>query len=451
MNSFDFFRIFFADVHLFLFLMVFFPALLFFSVGKSTLAGYLDPIHFYWTFTFGTAYAVVTGLFLKGYVSTFHFYLILGYGLLLIISLRLFFKSNLISIPKLVNVLCVPRRGQEFCFFMVLGVYLSITIYIVFLSGAGILAETNRFEQARGYGHFVRLSEALRLFLIAYISLWLLNNKVSYGYSLKFIIGCMFLIIFIGYSSAINGSKFSFLEAIYSSIVAVALFSGKKPKFRIIRTLVLFFSALAFALLVLSINLKNNDIDTSDDAMFLGGGSVVLERLVFRILGNADKYYLGLPEDVVEKIDTDNILVRMASPVIGITNLSAMLGYNVGDYSVGRQILLHHNPEREVAGGPTSHFDLFFYKYLGLYFGCIGIFLMSYVIASIAALRSYSRNKIFLSSVSAALWLKCLPMLLEPTVGFAYLLDIVMVFAFFNFLSQFFYFSSQNVSSVRGV
>jgi len=96
--------------------------------------------------------------------------------------------------------------------------------------------------------------------------------------------------------------------------------------------------------------------------------------LVFRIIGSGDTSYLILPNGVIEYIQTDNALTRFIAPIIGSGNLSNLLGYPVTDYTVGRQALLYFDPTNSIAGGPTSHFDLFGY----VYFGVIGGFIFHY-------------------------------------------------------------------------
>lgn len=104
----------------------------------------------------------------------------------------------------------------------------------------------------------------------------------------------IFILVLIVVSSAINGAKFAMLEGLYSCFVAMAIFY-KKPKFNIIYAACIFLLALVFAMFVLSSNLEKKGLDVDAAPSYMPGGDVLTERLVLRILSNADKYYLTLP------------------------------------------------------------------------------------------------------------------------------------------------------------
>ena len=63
MGSGDFFEVFFSHLDLFLILMFVFSIILYLCVRGVAPAAYLDPIHFYYTFTFGTSYGIIVGLY----------------------------------------------------------------------------------------------------------------------------------------------------------------------------------------------------------------------------------------------------------------------------------------------------------------------------------------------------------------------------------------------------
>lgn len=427
MISSDFFDLFFGNLSLFILSIVFASTLLYFTVRSKALAGYLDPIHFYWTFTFGSAYGVVIGLYILGYISDFLFWYVFSCALLFVVFFVLFCQGSSGGIRRLLVALTVPRGTGRFEFYLILFLYLCLLAVILAFVGAGLFAETNRFEQNRGFGLYVRIADAFRIFVFAYLAILLVQGARLDGINGKSALLLFFLAMLIFIGSIVNGSKFAFLEALYSCFVAVSIYFSK-PKFKVFYFSIVSLAALFFALLVLTFNLRNNNVDTEADAIYMTGNPVVVERLVFRVLGNADKYYLGLPNDVVDKLNTDSLLVRFISPIVGVTHLSKILGYPVNDFNVGRQILLYFNPGQEVAGGPTSHFDLFAYKYFGVGFAFIWVIITAFLLATINSLGRNAPQNIFYCALVATLWLRTLPIFLEPPIGFAYMLDIIFLF-----------------------
>lgn len=427
MTGVDFFEVFFAHLELFLSGMFIACLVLYCVVRKCTIAAYLDPLHFYLTFTFGTAYGVVGGLYVLNYVADFLFFWILSSGLVFLLFYWLFNRLKWAGGAGVFRTLLVPEGDGKPEFLIVLILYICLLATIIHFVGFGLFADTNRFEQNRGFGIFVRVADAFRLFIVAYLSIMMVKSYKQNGIVIFNLLLLTVLVMAIVVSSALNGSKFALLEALYACFVGVSVYWGK-PKFRVVHVLTVGAIALFFALFALTVNLQNNEVDTGADAQYVTGAPIVVERLIFRVLGNADKYYLGLPNEVVDKIQTDNAAVRFLSPLIGVTRLSDILGYNVNDFNVGRQLLLYFDPAREVAGGPTSHFDLFSYKYFGIFFGLIWIVFTAFLLAAIRMLARAPIPSIFYASLVSALWLRGLPILLEPPVGFAYIVDIFVLF-----------------------
>lgn len=428
MSDVDFFAIFFSNLPLFLMAMLLITSLLYLSVRNTTLAGYFDPIYFYWTFTFGTAYGIIVSLYVLGFIENYIFLVICGYGMIFIVSFRFFIIALTNPFKKVIDLFLVPADDGYVEFLFALVCYLLLVSTIMWFVGLGMFAETNRFEQNRGFGAFVRLADALRLFVVAYISLLILNRykkngRPSFGVFLSIIF--FILLIFLG--AVVNGSKFALLESIYAVVLAVCIY-WKKPKFKVFTVVATFSVILGFALLVLSINLDKSGFDKDAGPAYMAGNSVLLERLLLRVLANADKYYFSLPGDVVDSLVVDSVIVRFISPLIGETRMSSFLGYNVGDYGIGRQTIMYHYPLLDVAGGPTSHFDLFAYVVFGLGFGLIFVVFVSFVLSSLLLLTKTGKNNMFYSALVAALWLRGLALLLEPPTGIAYIFDIIIIF-----------------------
>lgn len=426
----------FGNLLFFLVLAILFVFVLYISVRRIASAGYFDPLHFYWTFTYGTAYALIAGLYMLGYISLFYMLLIFSLGFLFVVALRLFLIIPTHTATELIIKVCQPSCGMRSLFSILVILYIFAVTYQLSVIGFGMFASTNRFEQARGNGIIIRFLGAIVPFLIAFCSIYIyklaLRKKSLKGYLVLFLLASV-LFLFMVFNSILDGSKAAVLIYIYAAVLGVALYAQKKPKFYFFRLSIVFALVLFFALLVQSFDLKNQNLKSSN-AQYLPESFFGLERLIFRVIGNGDKYYLGLPNEVVEDIEIDNVVVRFAAPILGSTNLSGLLGYNVNDYNVGRQILLQHTPGRETAGGPTSHFDLFAYKYFGLSFSGVWVVFSAFILAVIIKVRFFSSGSIFVAAIGAQLWLSGLPMLLEPPIGVAKILDVLIIFGLIKLL-----------------
>ena len=151
---------------------------------------------------------------------------------------------------------------------------------------------------------------------------------------------------------------------------------------------------------------------------------------------------MSLPNNVIEEIETDSIFIRVVSQIIGSSVMSKILGYDVTNYSVGRQILLYYDSKTEVAGGPTSHFDLFSYVYFG-YFGVLFVVFLAYILGTFQRLLKFANNKsIFYIALVSTLWIRAMAVILEPVMGLAYILDILIIF----FLLHIFVYILNNIS-----
>jgi hypothetical protein len=408
----------------------------------------LDPWHFYYGFTFGTAYAIVLSLYYFGYIKTPIFLIVMFYGFLMCFAINLFCRIPHSLFARLLNVIICPGiKNQSTVFYFILAVYFLITSLIVYNIGFGFLAETNRFDQNKGFGPLVRVADSLRLFIAGYIGIVLYNGvSGSFSFTLKKVALFIFLLFFIVFSALLNGAKFAFLESLYVIFTALVAY-GAVLRLSLLKVGFIFFFALFFSTFVLIINLKSNGIDSEAESQFFTGVPVIAERFILRILANGDKYYLLLPDNIIDKIETDNIFVRLLSPIVGVTKLSSIVGYNVGDYTVGRQAILYWYPGYEVPGGPTSHFDLFAYKYCGIGLGALFIIFIAWIMAGIRYFLICSKNNSFVAALAAALWLRALALLLEPPMGLAYVFDILILFCIFKVLGAIVNFASRPVRS----
>ncbi|OCL92936.1 O-antigen polymerase [Arcobacter porcinus] len=409
---------------------IFFGILLFLAVRKLAVGGIFDPIHFAYTFTFGTKYAVVFTLYFNGLISNYLFSMIVIFGMAFYVSLIYSSKLKQPIVNNLFSLL-VPKNNHYFEFKVIFLIYSLIAVYIISNIGFGFFAETNRFDNNKGFGAFVRITDVLGTFIIAYLSIIFYERYRLLGnYNLGQFLRYFSLLLFIIFFTILNGAKAAFVFAFITIILAIRA-SGYKLKVGIIKGTVLILIATVIAMLGLYINLLNNNMEASGEGK-LTGAPIVLEKFVGRIIANGNQSYMSLPNNVIEEIQTDNIFIRLMTPFIGTSLMSKIVGYPANDLSVGRQILFQYDSNNEVAGGPTSHFDLFSYVYFG-YGGIVFVIFLGYLIGSINMLLRTAQNKsIFYVSLITTLWIRAMALLLEPPTGIGYIFDLFIIFILLN-------------------
>jgi hypothetical protein len=314
---------------------------------------------------------------------------------------------------------------------------LSIIIYVIFSVfilaniGLGVLADTNRFENSRGFGAFVRVLDLLNIFIIAYSAIIIksfrrISNRIVFS---------LILWNFILFQALINGAKISILFGLIAVFFSLKLNGDliKVSKKSLITTIGF---GVLFMFAALTINMKNNGEDITRTAEHINGMPLVVERFVNRMVSNGNTAYLILPNNIIDKLKTDNIVIRIFTPIIGISQMSKILGYNAGDFSVGRQALLYHDSGVTVAGGPTSHFDFFSYVYLGSIGGGFFVVFLGALLGNLnGEIQKYSRRKYknrFLTALYTTFWFRAVIVVVEPTVGIAYMFDALLIFFLFS-------------------
>lgn len=427
MNPFDTFDQVFNHIFLFSFLAIVSIGVLYFLTRSLTPAGYFDPFHFVWTFTFGTSYALVMGLFLLGFISLFYLFLIFSAGGGFILLFIYFANGKSTKLSRTIVGFLYPKINIKNFLTIIFVFYIVAVFYQINTIGFGVFTETNRFEQARGNGAVVRFLGAITPFIVATFSILIYQQRQNEGRRGRYYIKSFLLILFILFNGVLNGSKIGILTYLFSAVLGIALYSNKVPSFQTFKIIPLFIAAFIFALFVQSIDLGNQRLNSAD-ARYVADQYFGLERLFFRVIANGDQYYMGLPYGVVDEIKIDNVAIRFLAPMIGSTNLSKILDYSVNDFDVGRQIMLYHSPNRQTAGGPTSHFDLFAYKYFGLFFMWGWIAFTSFFLAVLVKIKRLSYHNIFISALGTQLWQNGLSILLEPPIGVAKVLDVIIIF-----------------------
>lgn len=422
-----FYITFFENITLFFSCVLIMVIISFLSMRKVSISGVMDPVHFYWTFTFGTAYGIVLALFLNGDIKLYLFLMVFSYGLAFVIFSNLFLKMNIKPFNRFFIFISNARTEPRILLFIVQLLFIINLFIIINFVGFGFLAEENRFEQNRGMGAFIRIFVVLRLFLISYYTLLLVelyNRKRIYSFS--FILYSLIFFIFIVFTSLVDGAKFALLESMLAIFVAITLFKGR-PKFSFIKLSVLISVSFLFAVVLNSVNLKMNNLEDSKSS-YIVGAPFVIEAISLRVLANADKYFLSLPNEVLETVEVKSAWVRLIAPVIGSTRLSNILGYNVNDYSIGKQVLLYWDPRFDISGGPTSHFDLFAYKQFGFIFGFLWVFLTAFILVGIRNISLLSLKSKYSISIAVVLLIRSWPLIIEPPLGLSYIIDVFIIF-----------------------
>ncbi len=422
-----FYLTFFENISLFVTCILIMVSITYLSMNRVSIAGAMDPVNFYWSFTFGTAYGIVLALFLNGDIKIYLFLIVFSYGLAFVIFANLFLKIGIKPFNRFFLMISHARSEPKFLLFLIQLLFIIDLFVIINFVGFGFLAEDNRFEQNRGMGVFIRIFVVLRLFLIAYYSLLLVGVLKRKGaYSLTFIVYSILVLIFIVFTSLIDGAKFALLESMLAVFVALTLFVGK-PKFSVVKLSIIIGISLLFAVVLYSVNLKMNSLDDRKSS-YIEGAPFVIEAISFRVLANADKYFLSLPNEVIETVEVKSAWVRLLAPVIGSSRLSHLLGYDVNNYSIGKQILLYWDPGFDISGGPTSHFDLFAYKQFGFVLGFLWVLLTAYVLVGIKNISLLSLNSKYSISIAVVLWMRSWALIIEPPLGLSYILDVFIIF-----------------------
>lgn len=396
-----------------------------------------DIFHLFISFNLGTSYAVVVSLYQFGEISNRLFFIIFSYAILIFSFLFYFlsWKNNYYTLSKIIKFFLASRTNSKLEINTINVLFVFISIILLFKNGLAVFTESNRFEDAKGLGFLVRFIDLFRIVIISYYTLFILKKRFL-GKSIR--LSIFFLIVFIIYSSLQNGAKFALIESFFIVIITIKI--SKFPvKIKTSHILFTFITSTIFALAVLSLNIKDK-VDTSS-GLFTENSNPLVDRLVFRILSNGDLYYLSLPNDVIDEIQTDNVFTRFIAQIIGNSLTSNLFGYDVSRYSVGKAILLYHSPDVELQGGPVSHLDLFSYKYFGL-LGPIFIIFSMYLISGISKKIKTTNDLGYNLSVLIALWVRSLSIFIEPAVGYAYVIDIFIIIGIINLFGYIFKFSN---------
>ena len=418
----------------FLILFILCCLILYFLTKNLSIVGLFDPFHFVYTFTIGTKYAILIFMFINDLIDLYYFFIFSLYGIIFYLGLIYFSRSKQNLIKYSIDIISPSKSNESLAFYIIVFIFILVAGFILYNIGAGLFAETNRFENNRGYGAFVRLTDCFGIFIIAYLSikLYIKYEKTRYKNNFKLYILFFGMFIFLVFYTILNGAKATFLFSIFTVLVAISIYKRDKIHLSLFKIFLLSSIAILFALIGLYINLILNKYDANFN--------LLIQEFIHRIIANGNQTYMGLPNEVIEKIETDNIFIRLGMQIFGSGFISNIVGYDTNNLAVGRQFLIFHaGTDNVVAGGPTSHFDLFAYAYFGSFFAVFFIIFLSYIIGSIKSSTNINSNKsIFYISLVTTMWIRGLSIILEPATGIAYITDIFILFILIKTITLFF-------------
>ncbi|TNV19002.1 hypothetical protein FH968_16280 [Buttiauxella sp. B2] len=389
---------------------------------RKTIGYIFDPFHFYYTFTFGTSYAIVIILYAHGLVSDYYFSFLALYAILFLFCFIL--TSSLSS-----------RRARSSGIFYRLtytcerqeGLLIKFLIFIYFLCAAIYIGKvstavfySSRFEANRGLGGVVRIMDALRLIIAAWLFVYFLRIKKK-----KYLLGAIFVSLI---GALLSGAKFALLEQLY--VMFVAGFIAERKKIKLTFGVLFLFLLLGALLLffVLAILSQTSVAIGYVNSQYIPGAPVTVELLILRVLANGDQYYLSLTNQILENISIQHPLLQMFANTFGNGLMSNLFDFDFANSDVGRQIWLNWYPNDPIMRGPANHFDLTGYVYFG-YVG--GMIFSCFIGAILGKINGFKKKYIHSSAVAvafiSALYCRSLAIVLNPSVGIAYIIDVFII------------------------
>lgn len=396
---------------------------LFLIFRKVVPAKIYDPFHIVVAFNCGSAYGVVTSLYQYDYINTRLFSMVMISLVLLLGLVFVFLKKRVILFPHAYKLFLMPVGNGRSEAIVISVLYTFFALLLIASTGFGAFTDTNRFEQVKGIGFIVRFLDLFRLILLGLYMLYIFKIVRPQNNRIKTAAHWLLLAVFLLFTSLLSGAKFAMLEGMYVMFVCLYT-SGQRIRMTLFRVVLLLISTVGFAMAILALNIKNKP--EAEETLYSDKGNVVAERFMHRILSNGETYFMSLPGGIIDQVQRDNAVVRFASQILGMSLTSRIMGYNVVDYTVGRAVLLYHDPGNEISGGPTSRFDLFGYVYFGKFF-FVYILAIAVLLASIANALKKAPQNFFYISVMSALWLRTLQVLIEPPAGIAYFVDTFLI------------------------
>src|SRR5690606_30108563 len=156
-------------------------------------------------------------------ISLFYIVLVYSLGLLFVVALRLCLLFSCNTATFFIIKVCQPGFGMKSLFCILSILYVFAATYQVNIIGFGMVATTNRFEQARGNGVIIRFLGAIVPFMIAAGSIYIYslaqkNGKKAKDYFLLSVLAFL-LLLFMAFNSVLDGSKAAVLFYIYAAVL----------------------------------------------------------------------------------------------------------------------------------------------------------------------------------------------------------------------------------------
>ena len=133
----ELFPIIFTNISLYISCSLICCLTIYLTIRKIAIAGILDPLHFYLTFTFGTAYGIILGLYFEGHINNYYAYTIFLYGLAFYISLILFssklrtYKYYFYCVKKSINARNVYLLTFGLYIILIMEHYISLKFFVM--------------------------------------------------------------------------------------------------------------------------------------------------------------------------------------------------------------------------------------------------------------------------------------------------------------------------------
>lgn len=401
------------------------------SLRKFVISGIIDPFHFIYSFVFSTSYSVIIVLYINNCIDYFYFLLLICYGLAFLFPIYYFANAKRDGISYFIysffKATCKGNVTKKYFVFF----YFLLLILMISIKGFSIFTSTNRFEDNAGIGVLARFYDIVWYFVAGIYIIYYKETILRFGFIKKLIFSIPFFSFFI-LNLLIIGSKSELIQYVLFYYLVLAVY-GIKTKISLMKGIALFLVSMIFALVVLYFNFNLQGDGNIKDLI-----SETFFRLTDRIMSNGDMYYLGLPNEIIEKININNVLVDLFTPILSSRVLSSLAGYDVYSYDIGKQILLYHYPSFDLAGGPVDHFDLFGYKHFGVIGGCVFSLFIGFFIVIARNATSYAKGNKYMSVIMSAFYFKMLFVILKPSVLFGYIFDFIFVYVLLFLFSTIF-------------
>ena len=421
MNYEDFFSLAYDNFFILCSISLLFMVFFFLVFRNFVVSGIIDPFHFIFSFVYSTSYAVIILLYINNKIDFFYMLLIAVYSLFFIFPIYYFRNKKEDRTSRFIYGFFKATHKGKISTTIFVALYIMLLILIIYIKGFSIFTSTNRFQDNAGIGVLARFYDVIWFFVAAMYILYF-HERFKAGNALKkFIIVIPFITFFV-LNLLVIGSKSELIQYVLFYYLVLSVY-GSSSKVGIVKIIFLGTISFFFALIVLYYNFQlanSGDLDSLFTKAFF--------RLTDRIMSNGDMYYMGLPNEVIEKINVNNVLIDFFTPILSSKFLSSLSGYDVYSFDIGKQILLYHYPTYDVAGGPVDHFDLFGYKHFGVIGGAFFCLTLGMFFVIVRNTLSYVKGDKIMTAIMASFYFKSLSVILKPGILLGFLFDFIFIY-----------------------